>query len=197
MTCSPFDLKDYFFGELDKRQRALVDEHLGTCGACREELDALSATRSAVMCMREEEPPRRIAFVSDKVFEPRWWQKLFASGPRLGFVSAAMLAGAIVIHALQAPAVIQPPAAPTVAQVDQKMLEAEVTKRVQAAVDAAYAQGELRQTERLLQVVNARIAQSDREHRMTLRTIAHYLETMEKRNSNVRKAYFEPAGVTQ
>ena len=37
---------------------------------CGVTLDALST-------LREEEIPRRIAFVSDKVFEPRWWQKLF------------------------------------------------------------------------------------------------------------------------
>ena len=89
MTCSPFDLKEYLFGELNADQRESVDRHLLTCAVCQDELAGLSATRSAILCMHEEEPPRRIAFVSDKVFEPRWWQKIFASGPQLGFASAA------------------------------------------------------------------------------------------------------------
>ena len=101
---------------------------------CRSELEALSLTRSAVLCMREEELPRRIAFVSDKVFEPRWWQKCMTSGPQLGFASAAMLAVAIVFHAVHTPAVIQ--STPNVvAQFAQKVDEAEITRRVQAAVE--------------------------------------------------------------
>jgi anti-sigma factor RsiW len=191
MTCAPFDLRDYFFGELDTQERELVERHVEACSECRDELTALSATRSAVLCMREEEPPRRIAFVSDKVFEPRWWQKLLASGPQLGFASAAMLAAAIVFHAVQTPASIQAPPAP-VAQVDQKIIEAEVVKRVQVAVDGALAEGEARQAERLLHVVNARLAQSDRRYEMDLKTIQHYLEIMDKRSSNVRRAAYEP-----
>ena len=119
MTCSPFDLKDFLFGELNAGERESVERHVLACVACSEELAALTATRSAVLCMREEEPPRRIAFVSDKVFEPRWWQRIFASGPRLGFASAAMLAVAIVFHALQTPAAIPAQTAAPVAQVDR------------------------------------------------------------------------------
>ena len=48
--------------------------------------------------------PYRIAFVSDKIFEPRGWAWLWNSAPRLGFVSAAMLAAAILVHGLVRPA---------------------------------------------------------------------------------------------
>jgi anti-sigma factor RsiW len=196
MTCTPFDLRDYFFGELNTQDRESVEQHVETCSACRDDLAALAATRSAVLCMREEEPPRRIAFVSDKVFEPRWWQKLLASGPQLGFASAAMLTAAIVFHAVSTPASVQAPPAP-VAQVDQKVIEAEVVKRVQVAVNAAVAENDARQAERLLQVVNARLAQSDRRYEMDLKTIQHYLEIMDKRNMNVRRVAYEPPGAIQ
>jgi hypothetical protein len=42
--------------------------------------------------LEDEEIPRRIAFVSDRVFEPRWWQTMWRSGPVMGFASAALLA---------------------------------------------------------------------------------------------------------
>src|SRR3954453_18474021 len=122
MTCSPSALKDYFFGELNAEERELVERHTQSCAACRDELSALDATRSAVLCLREEEPPRRIAFVSDKVFEPRWWQKLLVFGPKLGFASAAMLSAAILFHSLHTPSVIQAPV--PVARIDQQAIEA-------------------------------------------------------------------------
>ena len=31
MTCSPFDLKEYLFGELNAEQRESVDRHLLAC----------------------------------------------------------------------------------------------------------------------------------------------------------------------
>ena len=36
MSCSPFDLKDYFFEELDGAQRKQVEAHVTGCRACRE-----------------------------------------------------------------------------------------------------------------------------------------------------------------
>jgi anti-sigma factor RsiW len=98
MSCSPFELKDYFFGELDPPERDAVEHHVASCASCREELAGLTTMRAVLLSVPDEEPPRRIAFVSDKVFEPRWWQKLWTSGARLGFASAAMLALAIVLH---------------------------------------------------------------------------------------------------
>jgi len=38
MSCSPFDLRDYFFGELPEEERRQVDLHTKGCAVCREEL---------------------------------------------------------------------------------------------------------------------------------------------------------------
>ena len=91
-------LKDYVLAELSREECAEVEQHARACESCRVELDALSVTRAALLSVADEEPPRRIAFVSDKVFEPKWYQRLWNSGPRLGFASAAMLTAAITAH---------------------------------------------------------------------------------------------------
>ena len=96
MSCSPFDLRDYLLQELaGPQQRRQVEAHVKTCAPCREELDRLRITEAALRCMVEEEIPQRIAFVSDKIFEPSPWRRWLAafwnSGARLGFASAAML----------------------------------------------------------------------------------------------------------
>src|SRR6476620_6856462 len=138
MSCSPFDLRDYFFGELAPAERSATETHLTACLACREELAKLSDLKTVLLsASAEEEPPRRIAFVSDKVFEPRWWQRLLASGPKLAFGCAAMLSAAIVFHSVHTAPVVQLPAVAPVAQIDQKAIEAEIEKRVQVAVEKA------------------------------------------------------------
>ena len=58
-------------------------------------IDTLSA-------LREEEVPRRIAFVSDKVFEPRWWDVFL----KPSFAAALVLAAAILMHGY----LVRPPA---------------------------------------------------------------------------------------
>jgi anti-sigma factor RsiW len=189
MTCAPFDLKDYLFGELNAAETESVERHLVACAACGEEVAALNATRSALLCVGEEEPLRRIAFVSDKVFEPRWWQRLFASGPQVGFASAALLALAIVFHAVYTPAAAPPPA--PVAQIDQRAIDAEVSRRVAVAVEKASAEIEARQADKLMQMVNIRIAQSDHRTQAQMNYLAEYLDRMNKRSANVRRAAFD------
>jgi anti-sigma factor RsiW len=137
MSCSPFDLRDYLFGELPASDRRTVDLHLADCTRCREELDSLDVTQRVLMSIREEEPPRRIAFVSDKVFEPTWWQRLWNSG-RVGFASAALLSMAIVAHGyVSRPIVTQ--TAPAPVQIDQARIEKEVAARVEVIVAASEA----------------------------------------------------------
>jgi len=109
MSCSPFDLRDYLLRELaGPQQRRQVEAHVKTCAPCREELDRLRITEAALLSLADEEIPQRIAFVSDKIFEPSPWRRWLAafwnSGARLGFVSAAMLSASLVLFALkQAP----------------------------------------------------------------------------------------------
>src|SRR5947209_6147080 len=95
MSCSSYDWKAYAFGELDSSARKQAEAHAATCRSCREELATVRLTLDAMSTLREEEMPRRIAFVSDKVFEPRWWQVF----TRPSFAAAAVLAAAILVHA--------------------------------------------------------------------------------------------------
>ncbi|MGA9625323.1 MAG: zf-HC2 domain-containing protein [Bryobacteraceae bacterium] len=105
MSCSPFDLRDYFLKELPDSERRQVEAHVRNCQPCLEELDRLRLTEAALFALREEEIPRRIGFVSDQVFEPspwrRWWAGLWGSTARLAFASAAMLSVAILVAALR------------------------------------------------------------------------------------------------
>jgi len=98
MSCSPFDLRDYALDELDAAQRRQVESHVAACAVCREELDRLRMTRLALARLPDEEIPRRIAFVSDKVFEPAWYARWWAALPRLAFalglLAAVFFAGA-------------------------------------------------------------------------------------------------------
>src|SRR5712691_4824210 len=155
MSCSPFELKDYFLKELpDPRQRE-VEAHVKGCQVCREELDRLQLTGAALFSLRDEEMPQRIAFVSDKVFEPspwrRWWAAFWGSSARLGFASAAMLSAALLVSAVMrtAPAgrVPDPPkAAAAVAGTGrvQPVSEAEIQTRIVAAVNKAVVEIESR-----------------------------------------------------
>ena len=126
------DLKAYFFGELPDDERRRVAAHLETDPAARAELARLEATQSMLGFVQDEELPRRIAFVSDKVFEPTWWQRFWASGAQLGFASAALLALAVVGHGWLS----RPTAVATVATVDAAVVRAvvaeEMGKRMQA-----------------------------------------------------------------
>jgi hypothetical protein len=161
MSCSPFDLKDYFLQELADPQRRQVEAHVKTCQPCCEELDRLRLTEAALFALREEEIPQRIAFVSDPVFEPSPWRRALSafwnSGARLGFASAAMLSAALVVFALHRPAPapvvsVAPATVQAVAAGAPGLTEAEVQARIDAAVAKAVAPLEARQKTQLEQV---------------------------------------------
>jgi anti-sigma factor RsiW len=189
------NLKDFIFGELSAVERRNVESHVSACPECSEELHSLSLTRTALLALAEEEPPRRIAFVSDKVLEPRWWNRIWHSGPKLGFVSACVLALAIVVHAFQAPGA--PPQTVTATSIDAQKLDAEVSKRVAAAVEQAVASAEDRQAAKILDVVNARLKLSERQYQSDLIAVQEYVVRAYKVNANVRRAAFEEPGVVQ
>ena len=156
MSCSSVDLKAYALGEAAQRDKSSVEDHVRGCEGCREELERLRLTQSALLALEEEEIPQRIAFVSDKVFEPRWWQTIWRSGPAMGFASAVMLAGAILVHGFTRPA----PAVPVQAAVDTKqieqIIEREVNARLDAKVATAVKDSEARQSREFEQVLAAR-----------------------------------------
>lgn len=178
MNCASFDVKGYLLGELPDARRSEVEAHAAGCAACAEELERLRATQAALCALKDEEPPRRIAFVSDKVFEPSWWRRLWNSGPALGLASALLLSAAIVVHAL----VPGRAAAPVVQAADTAAVEA----RIRAAVSASLEQAEARQAERL------RLALAEAEKRWEFQHKADRLavvETFEVMQKQMRRMY--------
>jgi anti-sigma factor RsiW len=157
MSCSPFDLRDYFLKELPESEQRQVEAHVRNCQPCFEELDRLRLTEAALFALREEEIPQRIGFVSDQVFEPspwrRWWAGLWGSSARLAFASAAMLSIAILISALRpvGQQIAVRPGAPQV--VKAAISDSEIQSRIDNAVAKAVAQVDARQTEKTKQLV--------------------------------------------
>ncbi len=142
VTCSNIDWKGYALGELDGNARSQAEAHAATCADCREELAATRLTLDALSTLREEEVPRRIAFVSDKVFEPRWWQSLFNPRSWNPTVAAAcVVAAAILVHGFVG--VARPSSGP-----------ADIQARVDQAVTKAVAASEQRQTQQLQDVLD-------------------------------------------
>jgi anti-sigma factor RsiW len=183
MSCSPYELKDYFFGELSEAESLAMRAHLETCPACRGELDRLRTTQAALRLSPEEEVPRRIALVSDKVFDTPWWRRLWQPAPHWGFASAMVLALAIVFHAVYRP--VAAPAADTAAL--QARISAEFAARLQPAVQAAVAESEARQVRNTAQLVEAARKDLDFERRadnLQYRELAEIL--LKKYNSWMR-----------
>jgi anti-sigma factor RsiW len=165
MSCSPFDLRDYFLQELaDPEERRQVEAHVRICQPCREELERLRLTETALFTLRDEEIPQRIAFVSDKVFEPsplrRWLAGFWGSAARLGFASAAMLSVALIVFATTRPAPAPAPGAgPSAAAIEQ---------RVQAAADQAARAIEARYAQKTEQLVKAVEERDQKERRLMM-----------------------------
>jgi hypothetical protein len=189
MSCSPFELKDYFLKELTTPQSAQMEGHIHNCAACRDELDRLRLTEAALFSLRDEEIPQRIAFVSDKIFEPspvrRWFSAFWGSAGRLGFASAAMLSAAIVFYSVHppAPALVQDRVAtiqPTVAKpgptTDEEIQE-RIDKAVAKAVDQAVTQSA--QTKQLV----ADLQRQNEEARSMLVRAAGDIEILQKREN--------------
>jgi anti-sigma factor RsiW len=136
MTCPECNWKDYALGEVSAAQRQDMESHLAACADCRAEVGDLQLTLAALRRLPAQELPRRISFVSDPVFAPNWWRRFWASGPQVAFACSAMLAVAILAHAVLRQS---PPAASgalPVAQIEQRV-QREVEARLPAAVRQA------------------------------------------------------------
>jgi anti-sigma factor RsiW len=198
MSCSPFDLRDYFLKELPPAERVEVDGHLKSCAACREELDRLQMTEAALFSLRDEEIPQRIAFVSDKIFEPsplrRWFDAFWGSTARLGFASAALLSCSIFYFAATRPAPAPNRTAVTervTAGVNQDAVKpgpspAEIQQQIQQAVAQAVAQVEARQAEKTTKLV-ADLEARTNEIRRSLQLAADQQELDRKRQQRSEK----------
>lgn len=112
-------LKDLLLGELPHREAEAFRTRIAADPALSDEWERLQTMRVALDALPQEELPRRIAFVSDKVFAPSLFERLFGSWPQAAFASACMLAIAIVAHgALTKPAPVAAPVASNVQQVE-------------------------------------------------------------------------------
>jgi anti-sigma factor RsiW len=206
MKGCPTDLRDYFFGEGTAQERREVERHIETCAKCAMELDRLGITQAALLSVPDEEPPRRIAFVSDGVFEPTWWQRFWNSTPRLGFASAAMLSAAILAHGLMAPRsapsvaastpAVTIPATVAPASMDQKVLEAYVNARVEAVVAQRVAAVEQSQKAQLAQI-SAEQKKADFNHRADILALGESFSVLQKRMGYMMRASSEEPGAGQ
>jgi anti-sigma factor RsiW len=190
MTCSSVDLKAYVLGELPESEKALVAGHVRECSVCGEEMERLSLTHLALVSLRDEEVPRRIAFVSDKVFEPRWWQRVWRSGPAMGFASAALLACAILAHGFLRPA---PEIAATVdtAAVERRVsagVSARVNGVVAAAVSKAVADAEARDQRHTAELLAGVEKRYEFERKADMLAVAANLEIVHKEQARMLMA---------
>ncbi len=180
MSCSPFDLRDYILGELAADERRQVDRHIRACHGCHDDVERLRTTHATLLALRDEEIPQRIGFVSDKVFEPsgwrRVWQAFWGSSARLGFASAAVLSIALVAFTFYRPA-----AAPAASDVTAARVEAAVAQRVAAAVDKAVAETETRQARRTADLLSAAEQRFEQQRQADMQNVAERFSVLEKR----------------
>jgi anti-sigma factor RsiW len=201
MSCSPFDLRDYFLQELADPQQRQVEAHVKACQSCQEELDRLRITEAALFSLRDEEIPQRIAFVSDKIFEPspwrRWWTAFWGSAARLGFASACLLSAAIAVHAFRpAPAPVQRENNVATTAAMQTVSEDEIRQRIQAAVDKAIPDIEARYAKQAVQLVKD-VERRDLQERQRIMLAADtYSRRLENENAMLRsKNYLTASNV--
>src|SRR5665213_3011632 len=176
MSCEAYDWKAYALGELAANRRGEAEAHASGCEACRVELAHVRLTIDTLSELREEEVPRRIAFVSDKVFEPRWWETFL----RPTFAAGAVVAAAILAHGVMRPAQVVNGAdaaameARVTATVQQKFA-AQMNSAVEQAVTKAVADTETRDDQRTAQLLTA--------------AEQHYSESAEILNKQVAQIY--------
>jgi hypothetical protein len=195
MSCSPFDLRDYYFKDLAENQRRLTEVHVKTCAHCREELDRMRGTEAALLALPDEEIPQRIGFVSDAVFQPsafrRGWDALWGSAARLGFVSAAMLSVALVIFSLNRPT---PQAGTPVPVVTRTAQEVDFSKRLNDAVSQAVAQSEARQARQTQELLATAEKRHTLETQAMMVRVQEYLEVEKKHLNTLILASNEAGG---
>jgi Putative zinc-finger len=169
-------LRDYAFGELPAARQPELEEHLGVCGECTLELDRLRLTTAALRTLPDQEIPQRIAFVSDKVFEPspvsRFFGGFWNSASRLGFASVCVLGGALIVSAYHRPVEVR-----TVIQAGNvQTANTDVSKQVNDAVAKAVAQVKI-ENAREIEAVGHKYEQ---EYQARMSTVAENFELLQK-----------------
>jgi anti-sigma factor RsiW len=175
-------LRDYAFDELAGNERRAMDEHIATCGDCAVELDRLRLTTAALRTLPDREIPQRIAFVSDRVFEPsafaRFWNAVLPSN-RLGFASACVLALAMVVSAWHFSATSRPVEIRTVVQTAST--PADPQQQISAAVAKAVAQVRVEDARMIQAALQESERKHDQEYRNQMVAIQERLMVLQKR----------------
>ncbi len=193
MPCADYDWKGFVLQEIPPAERRRMEEHLKSCAACRQEVEALGLTLVAVRQLPQQPIPRRLAFVSDPVFELPWWKRLWRMpAPAWGFAAACVLAAAIFAHATMTP----PP--PVTARYDpaavekavQAELERQLPARLEAAVRTQIAPA-MAQLETRLASFEQRV---ENDRRADLRDVTSAFELLQKRINNVYLASAQYGG---
>jgi len=141
----------------------------------------LKLTQTTLLALEDEEVPRRISFVSDKVFEPRWYETIWHSGPALGFASAVILAAAILTYGFTRSVVAVTPAVDT-AQIEQR-IEREVGARLDTVVQKAVSDAQARQAAEFAKVLDATEKRFETRRQADLATVQQAAEYYEKQMS--------------
>ena len=185
MSCTEFDLRDYFLGELPEADRLRAARHVAGCSGCSEELGSLHQLRLALESLPDQEPPQRIGFVSDKIFEPsrmrRLWNSFWHSAPRLGFASAGMLSAALVFFALRPSPVVRIVEKPVPAVTASALTPPDLQPLIQEAVRKAVAETEARQQSRTATLLSAVERKHEEEHRALMLQVADSFTMLQKR----------------
>ena len=217
MTCTDFDIRDFFLGELPESDRERTVRHLASCSGCAGELESLRHLRFALELLPDQEPPQRIGFVSDKVFEParsrRMWNAFWNSAPRLGFASAAMLSVALVIFAFRPAPVAIVSRVPITAQTvafsgvkppDVKLPDVKlpdvtplINETVREAVRKAVADTELRQQKRTDLLLAASERKHEQDQQAIMMRVADAYTMMQKRIMVSRASLVNYGGESQ
>jgi hypothetical protein len=170
-------LRDYAFDELSGADRVAMESHVESCGECAAELRSIQLTTATLLSVPDREIPQRIAFVSDKLFEPspwsRFWRGVLGSPSQLGFAAACLLAGAIVFSAVHRPVEVRTvvAAAPAV----------DVSQQIDAAVKKAVAQVHEEDAKLAQVALAAAELKHQREHQALLVSMQETVEVMRKR----------------
>ena len=190
MSCQATDVKAYSFGEVTAAERRDAEFHMKSCADCRVELTQLQLVQAALGGLREEEPPRRIAFVSDKVFEPNWRQRFWASGARVGFAGAGLLSVAILVHGFtRPPALTQTAPTPVVAKVS--------TADVQNQIDEAVAKAVARIEERQNSKVDQLLATTEKKYELERQALAIAFNDNDLLRKQNRQMQIQRAGLVK
>ncbi len=153
------DVQGYVLGELGEAERRAVEQYLAANPEAAMEAERLRAVTMALKRLPEEEPPRRIAFVSDKVFEPAWWRRSWRVLAAAGMLSMAILSHAMLTR--PRPTAVTPVVAAGPSPVEiEKMIDARVAAALsgQKAESARLVAAAMREAERNF----ARERQADR-----------------------------------